>query len=79
MTDDFIKRASQYWEDLEGIIKLLNDAHPRYNIDKIDSRIITNYLLWRILTEQKVATEINFKKVIKEIEKFRKELKEKNG
>ena len=48
------ERAKEFWDELFGIIDILNRANPKHSIQQITSPTITNYLLWRILNELKI-------------------------
>lgn len=51
------KRAEQFWDDIKGMVALLNAANREHQIQDIRHPTITNYLLWRILNEiKKTAT-----------------------
>lgn len=66
--DKFDKRAQIFWEDMFGVFDLLNDNNKKVTLSSIESPIITNYLLWRILSEfklYKVDTK-NIKQSIKD-------------
>lgn len=50
---DFENRTSQFWDDIDGIIALLNRTDPKHTNTIIDSPQVNHYLLWRILSELK--------------------------
>lgn len=53
--DDIINnRASNFWEDVDGITDLLNKSQSKIIITHPNSPIISHYLLWRILNELKL-------------------------
>ena len=54
LNSEFDKRANLFWDDLLGIIEILNKANPSRAINETTSPIITDYLLWRILSELKL-------------------------
>lgn len=66
--DKYDKRANLFWNELFGIIELLNRANPRNSISDIHNPTITNYLLWRILTELKLSREDNQLEQLKKTE-----------
>ncbi|MCH7534271.1 MAG: hypothetical protein IH948_00715 [Bacteroidetes bacterium] len=49
----FDARAKEYWDDMDGLIELLNRANPKIQITNSLSPHIMNYLLWRLLFEIK--------------------------
>lgn len=49
----FEERTTQFWEDEDGIINLLNKTDPKNSNTTFNSPIITHYWLWRILEELK--------------------------
>ena len=49
----FYKRAVKYWEEMYGIMDLLNWANPKIRITSPDSPHMTHFLLWRLLSEIK--------------------------
>lgn len=55
--DRFDQRAQDYWETMYGLLNLLNYNNSKTIIRSVESPIITNYLLWRILNELKVLRE----------------------
>lgn len=55
--DRFDKRAKTYWDEMFGLLDLLNFNNQKVIIRSVESPIITNYLLWRILNELKVIKE----------------------
>ena len=57
--EEFDKRIKQFWNDIDGIINLLNNNTDKVIIKNYDSKIITDYLLWRILNELKILNTKN--------------------
>lgn len=53
----FDRRAQVFWDELFGIIDLLNKANPKNSIQEITNPTISNYLLWRVLSEIKLLRE----------------------
>lgn len=51
--DRFLNRARSYWNDMTGIMELLNEANPLIKITDSSSPHVMNYLLWRTLMETK--------------------------
>lgn len=57
--DKFDKRAQSFWEELYGLLRLLNSNTDKTIIQSVESNILTDYLLWRILNELKLLRETN--------------------
>lgn len=72
---DFDKRADNFWNDIRGIVELLNRSNSSQSIFTYQSPMITNYLLWRILMETKKPNS----KEIKELTKIIKTTQIKNA
>ena len=51
--DKFDEKAQIYWQEMFGLLELLNFNNKKYTISSVESPIITNYLLWRLLNEIK--------------------------
>lgn len=51
--DFYDERMMTFWKDMNGILQLLNKNNKRYTIKSMESPIITQYLLWRLLEETK--------------------------
>lgn len=49
----FEDRTLEFWDDIDGIIALLNSTDPKKTNTNIESPQVTHYLLWRILNELK--------------------------
>ena len=47
-------RMRVFWNEIKGILKTFNLANPHNSFNSYDSPRITNYLLWRLLTEIKI-------------------------
>lgn len=47
------ERTSDFWNDIDGIITLLNNTDPKHTETTIESPQVNHYLMWRILTELK--------------------------
>ncbi len=66
---DFDKRAREFWLELDGIIKLLNDASPdkKHIITSVNNPIVPLFFQWRTLNELKKvkSTEASLKREIK--------------
>lgn len=52
--DKFEERTSEFWNDIDGIISLLNKTDDKKTNTTIESPQVTQYLLWRILNEIKL-------------------------
>lgn len=50
---DFENRTSQFWDDIDGIIALLNRTDPKHTNTILNSPQVNHYLMWRILSEIK--------------------------
>ena len=51
---EFEDRTAEFWNDIDGIIGLLNDTDPKNTNTTINSPQVSQYLLWRILEELKL-------------------------
>lgn len=51
--DRYDKRAATFWKEMFGLIDLLNFNNKKYIIRSLESPILTNYLIWRMLNEMK--------------------------
>lgn len=56
--DRYDKRAQTFWEELYGLLNLLNSNTQKTVINSVESNILTDYLLWRILNELKLLNEL---------------------
>ena len=56
--EEFEDRGNQFWDEIRGIVELLNKTN-RAGFFITDHRdpTVTQYLLWRILIENKVANQ----------------------
>ena len=52
--EEFEDRTAEFWNDIDGIINLLNETDPKDTNTTINSPQVTQYLLWRILSELKI-------------------------
>jgi len=52
--EEFESRLNQFWIEIKDIIKGSNTVNPANAIYSIESPVITNYLLWRLLNEIKI-------------------------
>lgn len=59
--DRFDKRAQTFWNDMFGLLDLLNFNNDKVIIHSPESPILTNYLLWRILSEMKLLRDTQIK------------------
>ena len=59
-------RALQFWADIKGIVAILNKTNRNFKI--IDHRdiTVTQYLLWRILIENKLSNQKTDKNILRE-------------
>lgn len=48
------ERIQDFWGEMFGLVDLLNFNNKKYIIRSVESNIITDYLLWRILNELKI-------------------------
>ena len=51
---EFTGRTEVFWNEIDGIISLLNLTDPKHTRTHIESPQVMYYLLWRILTELKI-------------------------
>lgn len=63
-------RANQFWSELDGIIDFLNRANPRLRITDHRDPTITQYLLWRILVENKLSNQKTERNLLKEFKQI---------
>jgi len=52
-------RVKTFWDEIKGIMALLNNSNPTFKITDHRDPTITQYLLWRILTEGKLNNQSN--------------------
>lgn len=64
----FQKRALEFWNEIDGIVDLLNEMDPKRNHTTIESPQVNLFLMWRLLNEIK-DLKIQQKLLKKEIEK----------
>ncbi len=55
--DKFDTRAKIYWEELFGLMDVLNANNSKITITSPDSPYILQYLIWRLLNEIKLTRE----------------------
>lgn len=55
--EEFEDRGDQFWEEIQGIVDMLNKTSPKFKITDHRDATVTQYLLWRVLTEGKVANQ----------------------
>lgn len=53
LPNEFEERAVNFWDDIDGMIELLNKTDPKHTQTTIDSPQVNHFLLWRLLTEIK--------------------------
>ncbi len=61
----FEERVIDFWEDIDGIIALLNQTDPKHTNTTINSPQVIQFLLWRQLNELKLLRTVQ-KKALKE-------------
>ncbi len=66
--DEGEERTLDFWQDIDGIIELLNRTDPKHTNTTIESPAVLQFLIWRLLTETK-ELKIAQKKVTDIIEK----------
>ena len=54
-------KAEAFWSDIKGIQSLLNQTNRQFQITNHRDPTITQYLLWRILSELKILNIKNIK------------------
>ena len=59
-------RAIQFWADIKGIVALLNKTNRNFKIIDHRDQTVTQYLLWRILIENKLSNQKIDKNMLKE-------------
>ena len=50
---DIVKRFEEFWDDINGIVEMLVATNPKFATISPESPLVTDYLLWRMLTESK--------------------------
>lgn len=56
-SDRFDKRAQIFWNEMFGLLDLLNFNNDKMLIRTVESPVITDYLLWRLLNEIKLLKD----------------------
>lgn len=59
-------RALQFWADIKGIVAILNKTNRNFKITDHRDITVTQYLLWRILIENKLSNQKTDKNILRE-------------
>ena len=63
-------RAIQFWADIKGIVVLLNKINRNFKIIDHRDPTVTQYLLWRILMENKLSNQKIDRNILREFKKL---------
>lgn len=57
---EFEDRGIQFWEEIQGIVDMLNETNPKFKIRDHRDATVTQYLLWRVLSESKTTKKSQY-------------------
>lgn len=72
------ERFKQFWQEMAGIIELLNETNDKFHSTSINSPAVTLYLQWRTLNELKKVQTAEAK-LNKKLEELNEQMKRMGG